>query len=135
MLALNDIKRVYFVGLGGIGMSALARFFMRRGVVVCGYDRTETELTKTLVAEGMQCHYIDDVHLLDKAADAVIYTPAIPAQHTELLYYQQNGYEVMKRSDMHYKQAIACALRSRYTWQNYCKHHACTFAARYRLRM
>jgi UDP-N-acetylmuramate--alanine ligase len=100
MLALNNIKRVYFVGLGGIGMSALARFFLQRGVVVSGYDRTETELTKTLVAEGMRCHYTDDIALLDKAADAVIFTPAIPEGHRELEYYLQNGYQVMKRSDM-----------------------------------
>jgi UDP-N-acetylmuramate--alanine ligase len=100
MLALNDIQRVYFIGLGGIGMSALARFFMQRGVVVSGYDRTETELTTQLMAEGMHCHFVDDVQLLDKDANAVVYTPAIPSDHTELNWYINNGYQVMKRSDM-----------------------------------
>ncbi|MFM2385934.1 MAG: hypothetical protein RL660_691 [Bacteroidota bacterium] len=100
MLALNDIQRVYFIGLGGIGMSALARFFMQRGVVVSGYDRTETELTAQLIAEGMHCHFVDDVQLLDKDANAVVYTPAIPSDHTELNWYINNGYQVMKRSDM-----------------------------------
>jgi UDP-N-acetylmuramate--alanine ligase len=100
VIALNDIKRIYFVGLGGIGMSALARFFVERGVVVCGYDKTETELTKHLALEGMQLHYIDDINLLDKNADAVIFTPAIPADHTELNFYRNNNYPVMKRSEM-----------------------------------
>jgi UDP-N-acetylmuramate--alanine ligase len=100
VIALNDIKRIYFVGLGGIGMSALARFFVGRGVAVSGYDRTETELTKQLAAEGMQLHYTDDVSLLDKQADAVVFTPAIPAGHTELNFYKDNNYAVMKRSEM-----------------------------------
>lgn len=94
------IKRVYFVGIGGIGMSALARFFLDRGAVVSGYDRTETELTKRLVAEGMHVHYTDDVNICDKAAELVIYTPAIPKDHTELNWYRDNNYPVYKRSDV-----------------------------------
>lgn len=97
---IAGIKRVYFVGIGGIGMSALARFFMERGAVVSGYDRTETKLTKKLSAEGMHIHYADDVQLCDKETQLVVYTPAIPASHTELNWYRDNNYPVFKRSDV-----------------------------------
>lgn len=97
---IAGIKRVYFVGIGGIGMSALARFFMERGATVSGYDRTETELTKKLSAEGMHIHYTDDVQLCDKETQLVVYTPAIPASHTELNWYRDNNYPVYKRSDV-----------------------------------
>lgn len=97
---LNSIQRVYFIGIGGIGMSAIARFFNEKGVHVSGYDRTATALTSKLEAEGMQIHYKDDVNEVDKAANLVVYTPAIPAGHTELQWYRDNGYEVVKRSDV-----------------------------------
>ncbi|MCW3463281.1 UDP-N-acetylmuramate--L-alanine ligase [Chitinophaga nivalis] len=97
---LNNIQRVYFIGIGGIGMSAIARFFNEKGVQVSGYDRTATVLTRQLEAEGMQIHYTDDIQLLDKAANLVVYTPAIPAAHQELQWYRDNGYEVVKRSDV-----------------------------------
>jgi len=97
---LNNIHRVYFVGIGGIGMSAIARFFNEKGVQVSGYDRTSTTLTKQLEAEGMQIHYTDDITAIDKEANLVVYTPAIPATHTELNWYRDNGYEVVKRSDV-----------------------------------
>ncbi len=97
---VREVKRVYFVGIGGIGMSALARFFREQGAEVSGYDKTETELTKHLVSEGMAVHYTDDVTLLDKDAQLVIYTPAIPKDHTELNWYQANNYPVYKRSDV-----------------------------------
>ena len=97
---VRELKRVYFIGIGGIGMSALARFFRQQGAVVKGYDRMETELTKQLVAEGMEVHYTDDVKLLDKETELVIYTPAIPAAHTELNWYKDNNYAVYKRSDV-----------------------------------
>jgi UDP-N-acetylmuramate--alanine ligase len=97
---INNIQRVYFVGIGGIGMSAIARFFNERKVQVSGYDRTETPLTRQLASEGMQIHYTDDVALLDKQAQLVVYTPAIPATHTELTWYREQGYEVVKRSDV-----------------------------------
>jgi UDP-N-acetylmuramate--alanine ligase len=97
---VRELKRVYFIGIGGIGMSALARFFREQGAVVKGYDRTETELTKQLVDEGMEVHYADDVKLLDKEAELVVYTPAIPAGHTELNWYRDNNYAVYKRSDV-----------------------------------
>lgn len=97
---VRALKRVYFVGIGGIGMSALARFFRSQGTVVNGYDRTETALTKQLVAEGMGVHYTDDINLLDKETELVVYTPAIPKDHVELNWYRDNGYAVYKRSDV-----------------------------------
>lgn len=97
---LNNIQRVYFIGIGGIGMSAIARFFNEKGVKVSGYDRTSTALTKQLEAEGMQIHYTDDINAADKQANLVVYTPAIPAAHTELQWFRDNGYEVVKRSDV-----------------------------------
>lgn len=97
---LKEINRVYFIGIGGIGMSALARYFRERGATVSGYDRTETELTQHLIREGMAIHYSDDVTLLDKDAQLVVYTPAIPKEHSELGWYIINGYHVYKRSDV-----------------------------------
>lgn len=97
---LNNIQRVYFIGIGGIGMSAIARFFNEKGVQVSGYDRTATALTRQLEAEGMQIHYTDDINLVDKQANLVVYTPAIPAAHTELQWFREHGYEVVKRSDV-----------------------------------
>ncbi len=97
---VRALKRVYFVGIGGIGMSALARFFKEQGVAVSGYDRTETELTQKLVAEGIDIHYTDDINLADKAAELVVYTPAIPKEHGVLNWYRDNGYPVYKRSDV-----------------------------------
>ncbi|UCJ07628.1 UDP-N-acetylmuramate--L-alanine ligase [Chitinophaga pendula] len=97
---LNSINRVYFIGIGGIGMSAIARFFNEKGVHVSGYDRTETPLTKQLSAEGMHIHYTDDINLLDPQTSLVVYTPAIPVTHAELNWYREKGFEVVKRSDV-----------------------------------
>ncbi len=97
---IREINRVYFIGVGGIGMSALARFFREQGARVIGYDRTETALTKQLVAEGIEIHYADDVQLLDKEAQLVVYTPAIPKDHTEYNWYLNNHYPIFKRSDV-----------------------------------
>lgn len=97
---VTQLKRIYFIGIGGIGMSALARYFNERGATVSGYDRTESELTKKLVAEGIAVHYTDDVNLIDKEAELVVYTPAIPKEQTELNWYRDNGYQVYKRSDV-----------------------------------
>ncbi|CAL1516575.1 UDP-N-acetylmuramate--L-alanine ligase [Chitinophaga sp. MM2321] len=97
---LNNIQRVYFIGIGGIGMSAIARFFNEKGVQVSGYDRTSTPLTRQLEAEGMQIHYTDDINILDQATNLVVYTPAIPTTHTELQWYRGHNFEVVKRSDV-----------------------------------
>ena len=100
MTDINKISSIYFAGIGGIGMSALARCFNMRGVKVSGYDKTETALTKKLVEEGIEIHYEDDVNQLDKNADVVIYTPAIPSTHKELNYFKENNYTLLKRSDV-----------------------------------
>ncbi len=100
MKDLNTISRVYFLGIGGIGMSAIARYFLNKNVSVSGYDKTPTVLSNQLEKEGANIHFEDNVQLLDKEAQLVIYTPAIPAAHTELNWYRDNGYEVVKRSDV-----------------------------------
>ena len=96
----TTISSIYFIGIGGIGMSALARYFKSRGANVSGYDRSETPLTIQLVAEGISIHYHEAVEEIPKEVDVVVYTPAIPANHSELVYYQTNGYQVVKRSDV-----------------------------------
>ena len=100
MVKLENIKHVYFVGIGGIGMSAVARYFHARGIKVSGYDKVSTPLTQSLEALGMEIHYIDNVNLAPKDVEAIVYTPAIPIDHTELVYYKSNGYAVIKRSDV-----------------------------------
>ncbi len=100
MMDINKISSIYFAGIGGIGMSALARCFNMRGVKVSGYDKTETALTKKLVEEGIEIHYEDDVNLLDKNVEVVVYTPAIPSSHKELNYFKDNNYTLLKRSDV-----------------------------------
>lgn len=97
---LEKGEGVYFLGIGGIGMSALARYFNANGVSVSGYDKTETALCKQLVAEGISIHYDDNIELIDKNAKLVIYTPAVPKDHAELNYYLNNNYTVTKRSDV-----------------------------------
>ncbi len=102
---LNNIKAVYFVGAGGIGMSAIARYFIKRGLVVAGYDKTPSELTKRLETEGMLIHYhesVDDIPHVCKQKDSclVIYTPAIPADHQELKFFRENGFEIQKRAQV-----------------------------------
>ncbi len=98
-------KNIYFLGIGGIGMSALARLFLHNGLAVAGYDRTRTPLTDELEAEGCDIHYEDGVehiapNYLDPSNTIVVYTPAIPREHTELNYFLEGGFEVVKRSQM-----------------------------------
>lgn len=100
MTELNNIKSIYFIGIGGIGMSALARYFHSRGLTVSGYDKTPTPLTKELEGEGISIHYEDNVEEAPKNVDLVIFTPAVPAGHEELNFYRKNGYRVMKRSEV-----------------------------------
>lgn len=99
-MELRDIKAIYFVGIGGIGMSALARYFFSRGVRVSGYDKTKTELTAKLEIEGMMVYYDENVERAPKDVQLVVYTPAIPADHQELQFYTTHGYRVVKRSDV-----------------------------------
>ena len=100
MNPLTNIKNIYFIGIGGIGMSALARYFNTQGVNVSGYDKTPTSLTDDLIKEGIQIHFEDDINQIDKAATVIVYTPAVPATHLELNYYRDHGYNVVKRSDV-----------------------------------
>lgn len=100
MIDLKNISQVYFIGIGGIGMSALARYFNRKGCTVSGYDKTPSQLTKDLEAEGIKIHFTDDVQLINKEANLIVYTPAIPAEHNELNWYNKNNYQVVKRSDV-----------------------------------
>ncbi|MFN2456898.1 MAG: UDP-N-acetylmuramate--L-alanine ligase [Chitinophagaceae bacterium] len=97
---MDGVKNVYFIGIGGIGMSAIARYFHARGIKVSGYDKTETELVKQIKKEGIDVHFTEDVAAVPKDADLVVYTPAVPKDHKELLYYQQHNYKVVKRSDV-----------------------------------
>lgn len=100
MLSLKNISNIYFIGIGGIGMSAIARFFLSNGVKVSGYDKTPTVLTRQLEQEGAIICYVDDLAEMDKNAQLVVFTPAIPASHAQLNWYKSNGYPVVKRSDV-----------------------------------
>lgn len=102
-MEMQKITSVYFVGAGGIGMSALARYFRAKGKQVAGYDKTPSDLTAALIEEGIRIHYMDDITLIPedcKQIDStlVIYTPAIPETHTELNYFKANGFTLMKRA-------------------------------------
>jgi UDP-N-acetylmuramate--alanine ligase len=100
MIDIKDIQKIYFIGIGGIGMSALARYFKFHGKEVSGYDKTETPLTKQLANEGIPVHYEDNLELAPKDAQLVVYTPAVPKGHTEFSYYQQSNYPLLKRSEV-----------------------------------
>ncbi|MFI5170933.1 MAG: UDP-N-acetylmuramate--L-alanine ligase [Chitinophagales bacterium] len=99
-MQLKDLHNVYFIGIGGIGMSALARYFNYLGAEVSGYDRTSTALTDQLIIEGMKIHFDDDIDQLNKVADLVIYTPAVPKDHKELNYFKSNNFPLYKRSEV-----------------------------------
>lgn len=104
-MELKDIKAVYFIGAGGIGMSALARYFIRRGVVVAGYDRTPSELTAQLEKEGMLLHFEENIDAIpqacrDKESCLVVYTPAVPATHKELVWFRNEGFTIEKRAQV-----------------------------------
>ncbi len=99
-MKLSEIQRAYFVGIGGIGMSAIARYFNHLQIEVSGYDIQETTLTKKLVEEGISIHYHEDVKLIPKDIDIVIYTPAVPATHAALIYFKEQGRHLYKRSEV-----------------------------------
>ncbi len=104
-MELKDIKAVYFIGAGGIGMSAIARYFINKGLVVAGYDKTPSDLTRQLEKEGMLIHYEENIEEIphacrDPKSCLVVYTPAIPATHQELLYFRNGSFEVMKRAQV-----------------------------------
>ena len=102
---LQHIKAVYFIGAGGIGMSALARYFLHMGRVVAGYDKTPTPLTRELVQEGIPIHHDEDVEAIPEACKdvqscLVIYTPAVPETHKELAFFRRQGFEIQKRAQV-----------------------------------
>lgn len=104
-MKVENIKAVYFVGIGGIGMSAIARYFLHKGIIVGGYDKTPSELTEKLIQEGACIHYEENIDLVPAACKnpnntLVIYTPAIPKEHAELCYFQENGFEIEKRAQV-----------------------------------
>ncbi len=105
MINLNNIQSVYFVGAGGIGMSALVRYFLAKGMNVGGYDKTPSPLTQRLIDEGAQIHFEENAALIpdcfrNPADTLVVFTPAIPAQHAEMQYFRQGGFEVVKRAQV-----------------------------------
>ena len=102
---LQPITNVYFIGIGGIGMSALARYFNTNGKVVAGYDRTPTDITEMLEKEGIKVHFTDELDAIPNSfknveTTLVVYTPAVPKDHKELVFFQENGYQVVKRSEV-----------------------------------
>ena len=104
-MKINTIKSVYFIGAGGIGMSALVRYFLSLGKEVAGYDRTPSELTERLNVEGAAIHYEDDCTLIpenckDKEHTLVVYTPAVPEEHSELTWFRSQGFEIQKRAQL-----------------------------------
>ena len=100
LINIHDINKAYFIGIGGIGMSAIARYFKSRGASVSGYDKTLTSLTEQLIAEGIDVHFTDDVALFPQDADLVVYTPAIPADSAILNWCKSNKISLLKRSDV-----------------------------------
>lgn len=102
---MEEIKNIYFLGIGGIGMSALARYFNAKGYAVAGYDRTPSALTASLESEGILVHYEDDVKLipssfLDKKSTIVVYTPAVPSEMSEMVWFREQGFAIQKRSQI-----------------------------------
>lgn len=94
------MNNIYFIGIGGIGMSAIARYYNSKGARVSGYDKAKSSLTSALEKEGIVIHYEENLTMIPRDAELVVYTPAIPEDHQELVYYRQNGYKVIKRSDV-----------------------------------
>lgn len=104
-MTLKDIKAVYFIGVGGIGMSAIARYFLRKGMTVAGYDKTPSALTRQLEEEGMSIHYEENVNAIPPAflhveSTLVVFTPAIPKEHQELVFFRKGGFEIEKRAQV-----------------------------------
>ena len=100
MIKLKEIQSIYFIGIGGIGMSALARYFKNKNINTSGYDKVQSELTQKLQSEGINIHYEENISIIPKDVDLVVYTPAISSNNEELIYYQENQYNVLKRSDI-----------------------------------
>ena len=129
---INSIKSVYFIGAGGIGMSALVRYFLSKGKKVAGYDRTPSELTEKLIEEGAYIHYEENTNLIpaeckSKEDTLVVYTPAIPQEHKELVYFRENS-ETCTGIGNDYANRERF-VRSRYTRKDNYIYHGCAPAA------
>ena len=103
--SIDNMDSVYFIGAGGIGMSALIRYFLRSGKRVAGYDKTASDLTDQLISEGADIHYDEGVELIpeyckERGKTLVVYTPAVPAEHKELVWFRENGFEIQKRAQV-----------------------------------
>ncbi len=112
-------KIMYFLGIGGIGMSALARWYKQQGALIYGYDGFRSPLTDVLIKEGMIIHFEEDIDQLPKTIDIVVYTPAIPSDNIEFVHLQKMGIPIFKRSELIgniTKDYFNC--RCRHTWQN-----------------
>lgn len=96
----EGVRHIYFLGIGGIGMSALARYFHSRGIRISGYDKTPSDLTSELIGEGMQIHFEDNIDLVPGDVDLVVITPAIPADHKEWNYLQTKNIQIKKRAEV-----------------------------------
>src|SRR5574344_2444648 len=108
---VNHWKTVYFLGIGGIGMSALAKYFLNRNIQVFGYDLTPSPLTKDLESHGAHIHYEENVTLIPQETDAVIYTPAIPKTNLQYIYFNDHHYQLLKRS-----QVLGMLTENKYTF-------------------
>ena len=133
MTLSKDIQSVYFIGIGGIGMSAIARYFLHKGLPVAGYDKTPSSLTSRLEQEGVLIHYDDNVEEIPMAfrhpeSTFVVYTPAIPESHSELSYFRKNGFEVQKRAQVlgtlteEYKGLCVAGTHGKTTTSSMCAH-------------
>lgn len=100
MTKIDTLKHIFFIGIGGAGMSALARYFLQKNIKVSGYDKTETEVSKALCKEGAKVFYEDDINLYPHDIDLVVFTPAIPADHKGFIYYNTNNYKMLKRAQV-----------------------------------
>src|SRR5688572_30099917 len=107
---MKEITHIYFLGIGGIGMSALARYFNALGKSVSGYDKTSTKLTDELIAEGIDIHFEDNIDLVNesfksqisshKSQILIVYTPAVPKEHSEYMFFNNNGFNIKKRAEV-----------------------------------
>jgi hypothetical protein len=105
IFSIDNVESVYFIGAGGIGMSALIRYFLKTGKRVAGYDKTPSDLTTTLITEGADIHFEEGVELIpdyckDKSKTLVVYTPAIPADHKEFVWFKEQNFEIQKRAQV-----------------------------------
>ncbi len=97
---LDQIRKIYFLGIGGIGMSALARYFRSKGIAIYGYDKTPSALTDELMDEGMVIHFADDPSVIPADIDLIIYTPAVPKELREFKFLKESGIPMLKRSQV-----------------------------------